>query len=212
MAVLKLLIEVASRVYTPYLRPKISSLQDVLEQSADKPVPIPSKFPARTKKTRDVNDHQIRYGDTPMHDHLESNIPAEIMAYVNEPFPKDISPRSQTIWGQESPFRNREVIRRWIEGMFLKHGYEKYLELETTVELAEKVDEKWVLTLRKEIPSSEYNAWWQESFDALVVANGHYHVPNIPKVEGLVEFEAKYPGTVLHIVSIIVGRRIIVTR
>lgn len=28
---------------------------------------------------------------------------------------------------------------------------------------------------------------WQE-FDALVVANGHYHVPNLPQVEGSATF------------------------
>lgn len=133
-----------------------------------------------------------------MHDHLESNIPASIMEYTQEPFPEIISKSSATKWGKKSPFRHREVIRGWVESIYSRHGYQKYVELETTVELAEKVGEKWVLTLRKETSRPEDDRWWQESFDALIVANGHYNVPHIPLVPGLVELEEKFPGTVVH--------------
>lgn len=134
-----------------------------------------------------------------MHDHLESNIPANIMGYTQEPFPETVSKSSETRWGKKSPFRHREVIRGWVESIYSRHGYQKLVELETTVELAEKVGDKWVLTLRKETPPGpEENSWWQENFDALIVANGHYSVPNIPQVPGLVELESKFPGTVIH--------------
>lgn len=36
------------------------------------------------------------------------------------------------------------------------------------------------------------------SFDALVVASGHYHVPLIPLVPGLAEWKQKYPTRVMH--------------
>lgn len=191
-------INLLHRIYTPGLVPKIHSLNDVLQQNADKPVGIPEEFPTKTKKTPRVNSHQIRFSDTPMHDHLETNIPANVMSYTREPFPDTLSNRSITLWGKNSPFRHREVIRGWIEGIFKRHGYQSYVELSTTVELAEKVGDEWVLTLRKETSAGEDNVWWQENFDAIVVANGHYNVPNIPQIAGLVEFEKIHPGTVIH--------------
>jgi cation diffusion facilitator CzcD-associated flavoprotein CzcO len=186
------------RIYTPELAPKIHSLNDVLQQNADKPVGIPTEFPAKTKKTPKVNSHQIRFSDTPMHDHLETNIPASVMGYTQEPFPGTLSERSIILWGKKSPFRHRDVIRGWVEGIYKRHGYENYVELRTTVELAEKVGNEWILTLRKETPGGEDDIWWQENFDAIVVANGHYNVPNIPQIAGLVEFERKHPGSVIH--------------
>lgn len=41
----------------------------------------------------------------------------------------------------------------------------------------------------------EHKDW---SFDALVVASGHYHVPLIPLVPGLAEWKHKYPTRVMH--------------
>jgi len=72
------------------------------------------------------------------------------------------------------------------------------VELNTTVELAEKVGDEWVLTLRKATPEGEKNYWWQETFDAIVVASGHYSVPNFPFIEGIIEFERNWLGSVEH--------------
>jgi hypothetical protein len=54
-----------------------------------------------------------------MHDHLETNIPASVMGYTQEPFPDTLSERSITLWGKNSPFRHREVIRGWVEGIYI---------------------------------------------------------------------------------------------
>ena len=72
------------------------------------------------------------------------------------------------------------------------------IEFNTSVELAEKVGKEWVLTLRKDVPEGAANYWWQERFDALVVATGHYHLPYIPDISGLSEYGEAFPGKIKH--------------
>lgn len=80
----------------------------------------------------------------------------------------------------------------------MKGGHQGLVAFDTTVEKAEKQGSAWVLTLRQEIEGSEQDRWWQEEFDAVVVATGHYNVPYLPNIPGLVEVEKRFPGTVSH--------------
>lgn len=73
----------------------------------------------------------------------------------------------------------------------------------------------WTLTLRRYDPISNLDEWWQESFDGLVIANGHYSVPYVPFVPGLEEYMRKFPGKVFHSKSYrtataFAGRRVLV--
>ena len=129
------------------------------------------------------------------------------MAFSDHPFPDTVSERALEKYGPDAPYRHREVIRQCIERIFVKGGHEGLLGLGTTVERAEKIktagvdgeEEEWVLTLRKEGEGiMGKNRWWQERFDALVVATGHYDVPWFPDITGLVEFERRWPGRVQH--------------
>ena len=84
--------------------------------------------------------------------------------------------------------------------------YDKLIEFGTTVESAEYIDtedkqgKEWVLTLRKLVSTKAgiKNLWWQERFDAVVVASGHYHLPAIPDIPGLIEYDKTYPGKITH--------------
>jgi cation diffusion facilitator CzcD-associated flavoprotein CzcO len=118
------------------------------------------------------------------------------MSYNSYPLPERVSPALREKYGTESPYRDRELIREWIEDIFVRNGYGKLVKLNTTVEKAEKKDGKWVLTLRTEEPGK--NWWWQESFDAIVVASGHYNLPWFPKIPGLLAYESRFPGRILH--------------
>lgn len=57
---------------------------------------------------------------------------------------------------------------------------------------------KWIVTLRRQGLTGQDDYWWQEKFDALVVASGHLSVLYIPAIKGLKEFAAAYPRSVLH--------------
>jgi cation diffusion facilitator CzcD-associated flavoprotein CzcO len=122
------------------------------------------------------------------------------MQYSQEPIPEVQSRASIANHGPDTPFRHHTVIQRYIESLLKRKGYNRLVEYSTTVENAEKRarDGKWVLTLRKQAPGLEKDYWWQEEFDALVVATGHYSVPYVPVIKGLKEFAAEVPGSVVH--------------
>lgn len=118
------------------------------------------------------------------------------MEFSEEPIPDTLGETSMKRWGLDSPFRRHDQVQQYIEDLVDRKHYPSLCEFNTTVELAEKVGGKWLLTLRKEEEDRDY--WYQESFDTVVVASGHYTVPWIPHVEGLREFAAAYPGSVEH--------------
>lgn len=184
------------RVYTPHLPARIPSLPNLLAGAADSGVPIPGQLPATTPLSAAVNSHQLRFSDTAIHEHLHSNITPELMSYTNEPFPDTLSERALAEYGTGAPFRHHDLIRDWIERIFQRGGYTRFLELNTTVERAEKNGEEWILTLRRETPTS--NSWWQETFDALAVATGHYNVPWLPNIPGLLGYDRRWPERVVH--------------
>jgi hypothetical protein len=185
-----------NRIHTPHLPPGIPSLERLVSGEADNEVTIPGNLPAVTTISEAVNSHQHRFSDTPIHENLHSNIAPDIMSYTQEPFPKKLSQKTLAEYGPDSLFRHHSVVREWIEGIFSRGGHDKLLELETTVERVEKENGEWVIALRKVLKGRNY--WWRETFDAVVVASGHYNVPWFPKVEGLLEFDRRFPGAIHH--------------
>jgi cation diffusion facilitator CzcD-associated flavoprotein CzcO len=124
------------------------------------------------------------------------------MRFSQEPIPDVRSAASIRLHGADTPFRHHTVIQKYIESLVSRKGYGRLVEYNTTVENAEKRVEdgagKWVLTLRKQTAGLDKDHWWQEEFDAIVVATGHYSVPYVPHIEGLKEFAAAAPGSVIH--------------
>ncbi|KIA75860.1 monooxygenase [Aspergillus ustus] len=166
-------------------------------RTADKPVAAPGKLPGYFQRSQ-----QHRFDDTPVYPALEANIDADIMQFSQEAIPEVRSAASVKLHGPETPFRHHTVIQKYIESLVTQKGYSRLVEYNTTVENAEKREvegaSKWVLTLRKQTPGLEKDYWWQEEFDALVVATGHYTVPYVPQIKGLKEFAAAAPGSVIH--------------
>ncbi|KAI1370374.1 hypothetical protein F4677DRAFT_364744 [Hypoxylon crocopeplum] len=160
-------------------------------RTADQPIPIPDKLPAQTPKSR-----QPRYTESSVYPYMETNVDVVTMQFSQEPISEERTEHSISIHGPDTPFRHWTVIRRYIEDLIQRRGYQDFVSYNTTVERAEKVGNEWKLTLRKGGQASDY--WWNEYFDAVVVANGHYAVPYIPLIEGLAEFEKGRPGSVIH--------------
>ncbi|KAI1841006.1 hypothetical protein JX266_012787 [Neoarthrinium moseri] len=183
-------------IHTPHLPAAIPSLRDVLAGNTDAAIPIPAQLPAVTAVSEQVNGHQHRFSDTAIHQNLHSNITPEIMSFSKEPFPDTLSEHTLSEYGRGAPFRHHTTIRDWVEGIFGRNGYDKLVGLNTTVERAEKIGGEWVLTLRKEKQGRNY--WWREHFDGLVVATGHYNVPWFPQIDGLLDWDTKFPGSIVH--------------
>jgi cation diffusion facilitator CzcD-associated flavoprotein CzcO len=81
------------------------------------------------------------------------------------------------------PFVPHWVPKQYIENYFSWHRTDSFLVLNTTVEdlsrilAKDKRDSIWKLTLRRFDPTREVDVWWQEEFDAVIIANGHYSIP-----------------------------------
>lgn len=82
------------------------------------------------------------------------------------------------------PFVPHHIPRQYIENYFSKHQLDDLLVFNTTVEdlsmiksTSSKTGERWKLTLRKYDTFRHADIWWEEEFDAVILANGHYSVP-----------------------------------
>lgn len=163
----------------------------VPEKDIDPPVVAPDVLPATTKKCV-----QERYDATPIYSYLETNIDVHVMEFTEEPIPDLPTPESIARFGATTPFRHHTVIQQYVEGLFQRNDYEKYIEFHVTVEQVAKSGKGWTLTLRRAERDHDY--WWQEYFDAVAVCSGHYSVPFIPDIPGLLEMANAYPGSVEH--------------
>lgn len=140
--------------------------------------------------------------DSPVYPTLETNVNAAAMSFSQEEIPVVRSRWSIERHGADTPFRHHSVIRKYIEDLFNRRGYQDLVQYNTTVERAIKdpSSQKWVLTFRRTegLDGAKSDYWWSEEYDAVVVASGHYAVPFIPAIPGLKEFSARYPGSVQH--------------
>ncbi|PYH98267.1 FAD/NAD(P)-binding domain-containing protein [Aspergillus ellipticus CBS 707.79] len=164
-------------------------------RTADAPIQTPASLPQYTPA---LATH--RFTDSHIYPTLETNVDASTMEYSQESVPVVRSERSIALHGSDTPFRHHTVIRQYIEDLLNRNGYQNLVEYNTTVERAVKDPQtkKWVLTLRRAGQPDGRDYWWSETFDALVVASGHYSVPYVPAIPGLKEFIEKYPENVLH--------------
>lgn len=133
--------------------------------------------------------------ESPLYDYLETNVPKPLMPFAGVPFPDD-----------DPLFPSHEAVLRYLQG----YANEVLGGVGSTpgdLRLGVKVRE--VVMLQGVGPSGKDS--WEihsehlesgqvktETFDAVVVANGHYTVPYIPEIEGVGEWNRKYPGTILH--------------
>ncbi|KAM0324805.1 hypothetical protein ACHAQA_007771 [Verticillium albo-atrum] len=171
--------------------PLLSDFDALANRTADSPVDLPDRLPAQTPKLA-----RPRFADSSVYPYLETNVDAIPMSFSQEPIPSDRSPHSIALHGEDTPFRHWTVIRRYLQSLLERDGYEDLVSYSTTVERVEKVGHEWKVTLRKDGAEKDY--WWVEWFDAVVVASGHYSVPYIPAIPGLDTFEKTRPGSVYH--------------
>lgn len=159
-----------------------------LPPEIDPPLQIPDGLPTVTAPCE-----QERYLQTPVYESLTTNVPDIAMCFSDERF-------------AYGPFPPHYVPRQYLENYVALHKLDKHLVLNTTVEDLSRIPSshpevsscRWRLTLRKHDVLRRMDIWWTEIFDAVVIANGHYAVPFIPHVEGLEEYQKRFPDRVIH--------------
>ncbi|KIX99428.1 uncharacterized protein Z520_05004 [Fonsecaea multimorphosa CBS 102226] len=125
--------------------------------------------------------------ESPLYDYLETNIPKQLMAFADKPFPEE-----------EPLFPSHQAVLRYLEDY--ADEIRGLIRFNTAVKDVRSVKgddtgrERWDLTaqdlLTKEVTRNVY--------DAVVVANGHYTVPYVPAIKGIAEWNAAYPGAIIH--------------
>lgn len=116
------------------------------------------------------------------------------------------------------PFAPHWVPKQYIQNYFASHHTDRFLVLNTTVEDVTRHEDIWKLTLRRHDPVQKVDIWWEEPFDAVVIANGHYSVPyvcrfiyhqstmvtqtkaltQIPQVDGIDNYIRVFPTRITH--------------
>jgi hypothetical protein len=136
---------------------------------------------------------------TAIYSTLDSNVGAKAMSFTHTPFPEVNSASSIKQFGHSNPTRPFKVVAGYLEDLF--KTYHHLTSFNTTVEKVEKRGNEWVLTLRQSghvQHGSQSDYWWQEHFDAVIVASGHYSVPLVPNIPGLDTASSSHPAAFEH--------------
>ncbi|KAI1191394.1 FAD/NAD(P)-binding domain-containing protein [Nemania serpens] len=159
----------------------------------------------------------------PMYDNLHTNIPHTLMRYSDLGFTAADGKGKGTHEGCEI-FPPRQVVQEYLEqyARDVRHMV-RFSTLVTDVSLQTpssstpgpgqpRIQEKW--TVRSTNLMTDVSR--TETYDALVVATGHYSAPYIPPVApDMSEFAAAHPGVVSHsktyrVASAFAGKRVVV--
>jgi cation diffusion facilitator CzcD-associated flavoprotein CzcO len=122
---------------------------------------------------------------TPMYDVLHTNIPGPLMKYSDLNFS-----RTSTI------FPSRESVQRYL----VKYSYDirehiRFQNRVVDVRLGVKGGrDRWHLSIR----STKDGCGHCRTFDAVVVASGHYSTMYIPDVKNIKDFNDAHPGIITH--------------
>lgn len=119
---------------------------------------------------------------SPMYERLETNIPHSIMKFSDMPSLED-----------HQLFPSREVVTQYLEdyGEDVKHLVSfqtQVMDISQTRPGAHQVRLKDLRT----------NTVYEKIYDAVVVANGHYTVPILPKIKGIEKWNQTSPGVISH--------------
>ena len=120
-----------------------------------------------------------------MYRYLWSNGPKECLEFGDYSFEEH--------FGKPIPsFPPREVLRDYIIGRVESSNVRQYLRTDTAVQYVAYDDASGRFRVRySKVPE---NTDTEEEFDYVVVASGHFSVPNVPSFEGIETF----PGRVMH--------------
>ncbi|KAK9873990.1 hypothetical protein WA026_002338 [Henosepilachna vigintioctopunctata] len=120
----------------------------------------------------DKNGLPIR---TSMYQNLRTNLPKEVMMFENFPYKASL---------KESYITQPEVLE-YLNDFAEKLDLKKHIQFNTLVTHIEPTeDDKWYVEVQDAVSKTKQ----KKIFDAVIVANGKYHVPNMPSIPGLDTF------------------------
>ncbi|OJJ53901.1 hypothetical protein ASPSYDRAFT_187060 [Aspergillus sydowii CBS 593.65] len=120
---------------------------------------------------------------SPIYDTLDTNLPKELMAFGEKQFPPEVQdfPRHSTV---------KDYVREYGEDI------KKHIQFETQVLDVHKESNTavWTVTTRNLRNGASTSA----SYDAVVASSGHFDVPHLPDIPGIVRWNKAYTGVITH--------------
>ncbi|KAJ5913135.1 hypothetical protein N7504_002018 [Penicillium tannophilum] len=121
---------------------------------------------------------------SPIYDKLETNIPKELMRYSDQSFPEDVQ-----------LFPEHRTVKQYLEEY--AKDTKSHIQFETQVKDIKLENPKlstWALTTTNLQTGVEATS----TYDAVVVANGHFSVPYLPNIQGIEVWDRAYAGAISH--------------
>ena len=121
-----------------------------------------------------------------MYKNMHTNLPKEVMAYPDFPFPSSTS-RS---------FLHHTEVQQYLEDYVKHFDLERFIRFGTEVISVKPFkSEVGKTTWEVQTRTIETNSYETHEFDGVMVCNGHYSVPNFPDISGL---EEHFKGDKIH--------------
>ena len=122
-----------------------------------------------------------------MYETLHANIFGSLMNFVDLKFPDDA-------W----VFPSRQVIQQYIVDYAkdLRHLVKFCHSVNSLALTSEGGRDKWLL--ESICTRTTHSDVYRGTYDAIVVANGHYALPYVPAIPGVHDFHVAHPGAIVH--------------
>lgn len=148
----------------------------VYEQSSD----IGGTWVYNDKVGKDENGMPIH---SSMYKSLKTNLPKEVMAFPDFPFPSD----------ETESFLHHTQVCGYLKNYTSHFGLEKFIHLNSVVKHVVPHKDKnsgWSVTVENLVTNQTVTS----DFKAMMICNGHYSIPSLPELPGLSNFS----GVTLH--------------
>jgi cation diffusion facilitator CzcD-associated flavoprotein CzcO len=123
--------------------------------------------------------------ESPLYDYLETNIPKQLMAYSDQPFDNDLP-----------LFPSHDAVLAYLElyADEISHLVHFHTQVVKVTLAGTCPSDLWEVTTRKLSTGQTLTS----TYDAVVVANGHYTIPYVPDIIGLHSWNEENPGIIIH--------------
>ncbi|KAL6243618.1 monooxygenase [Rhinocladiella similis] len=165
-------------------RDGVGGIWNLSEPTQSGHIPVPQINPRYGHQDSGADSLEF---ESPLYDYLETNIPKQLMAFSDKAF-SDADPLFPS---HQAVLRYLEEYAADVRPLIKFHSAVKDL---TSIAHDASEHERWNL-VAEDVRTKETT---QHVYDAVVVANGHYTIPYLPDIKGIADWNAAYPGTIIH--------------
>ena len=167
-------------------RDRVGGVWNLSDPTRTKWIPIPQTNPRYGQQSVGKSSDTTALEDSlelesPLYDYLETNIPKSMMQYSEKPFADD-----------DPLFPSHQRVLDYLQEY--STDVQHLIHFEHQVVNVQRQADEWLLQVRND----QSGSFESHTYDAVVVANGHYTIPSIPMIKGLKSWNTAYPDTVIH--------------